>query len=166
MNTGQLLAAQLDGTRDWTLKLIADLPREAWSFQPGPGLAHPTWLCGHLAVSQNVLVLDRCMGRPQLPAEFVAHFPIGGPVKSTREYEYPAVDAILDTMADMHRRTLVAVRAMSDELLAEPAFGAGGSRHPHYSDKLGAVTHCARHEAFHAGQLATIRRLVGLPALR
>ncbi|RJP32060.1 MAG: DinB family protein [Phycisphaerales bacterium] len=166
MTTGRILAAQLEGTRDWTLKLIADLAGDAWSFQPGPGLAHPTWLCGHLAVSQHVLIFDRCMGRPMLPPEFVQHFPIGGPIKATSEHDYPPVASILDTMADMQRRTLAAVMDMADDLLREPAFGAGGARHPHYSDKLGAVTHCIRHEAFHAGQLATIRRLVGLPALR
>ena len=52
------------------------------------------------------------------------------------------------------------------DLQSEPAFGKDGAVHPHYTDKLGAVSHCARHEAFHAGQLATIRRLLGKPFLR
>ena len=56
---------------------------------------------------------------------------------------------------------------MSDSLLDEPAFGADGkSPHPHYKDKRGAVAHCNRHEAFHAGQLAMIRRLLGKTFLR
>ena len=55
---------------------------------------------------------------------------------------------------------------MDDALLAERAYGADGARHPHYDDKSGAVSHCNRHEAFHAGQIATIRRLLGKSFLR
>ncbi len=84
----------------------------------------------------------------------------GGP------HDYPPSERILEVMADTHSKTLAAVRGMSDELLAQSAFGKDGAIHPHYTDKLGAVSHCARHEAFHAGQLATIRRLLGKPFLR
>jgi hypothetical protein len=55
---------------------------------------------------------------------------------------------------------------MSDSLLAEAAFGGDGKPHPHYKDKCGVVAHCNRHEAFHAGQIAMIRRLLGKSFLR
>lgn len=167
MNTLQLLADQLDGTRDWTLKLLADFRGEDWSFAPAPGLAHATWLAGHLAVSQHTLIHVRVLGRGVLDEAFVAHFPIGGPVKSTREHDYPPIDAILRTLSDVHARTLAAIRGMDEKILATPAFAADGkSPHPHYHDKLGVITHANRHEAFHAGQLATIRRLLGRAFLR
>ena len=63
-------------------------------------------------------------------------------------------------------RTLAGVRGMSDDLLGEPAWGKDGRPHPHYRDKVGAVPHCAGHEAFHAGQLALIRRMLGKAFLR
>jgi hypothetical protein len=69
-------------------------------------------------------------------------------------------------MDEMHRGTLEAIAGMTDALLAQPAWGKDGAPHPHYKTKLGAVTHCARHEAFHAGQLALIRRLRGKSFLR
>ena len=50
--------------------------------------------------------------------------------------------------------------------LARPASGKDGNPHQHYQTVRGAVTHCNRHEAFHAGQLALIRRLLGKPFLR
>lgn len=166
MSLGSLLAEQLEWTRDWTLKLLNDVNGDDWLCQPAPGLAHPLWLCGHLAVAQNLLIHVRCLNKSVLPDAFAAHFPIGEPVKSGDEHDYPPAPEVQRVMADMHAKTLAAVRDMSDGLLAEPAFGKDGALHPHYRDKRGAVTHCCRHEAFHAGQLALLRRLRGRPFLR
>jgi hypothetical protein len=168
MTQGELLAEQLQGSREWTLKLLADIKGEEWTYQPGRGLAHPLWICGHLAASQDLLVFVRCLKRPAtLDTGFTSHFGIGGPVLAAGEHPFPSPQAVLETMHQMHERTLTAVRGMSDELLNEPAFAADGkSPHPHYRDKRGAVVHCGRHEAFHAGQLALIRRLLGKAFLR
>lgn len=167
MSIAEILAAQIDETREWTHRLIADLEGDDWTFQPAPGLAHPLWLCGHLAVSQDTLVHQRCLQSSVLTHDFIQHFPIGGPVKGAKEHTYPPVDTVLATMQDVHVRTLAAVRGMSAALLAEPCYAADGkSIHPHYRDKRGAVSHCSRHEAFHAGQIAMIRRLLGKGFLR
>ncbi len=167
MNQAELLARQFDDTREWTLKLMADLKGDDWCFQPAPGLAHPLFICGHLAVSQDVLIHNRCLGKPILDASFCSHFPIGVPVASTTEHDYPSLEMVIDTMNNIHTKTLAAIRTMSDTMLDEPAFGADGKTfHPHYQDKRGAVSHGSRHEAFHAGQLATIRRLLGKSFLR
>jgi len=158
----------MEFTREWTLKLLADLKPDDWTFQPATGLGHPLWLCGHLACSQDLLVFVRCLKREStLPAGFAAHFPIGGAVKSTAEHDYPSVETVLATMREVHARTVATVRVLSEALLDEPAFAADGkSPHPHYRDKRGAIAHCNRHEAFHAGQIAMIRRLRGKSFLR
>lgn len=52
MTHADLLAQQMDDTRDWTLKLLDDLQGDDWTFQPRPGMAHALWLCGHLAFAQ------------------------------------------------------------------------------------------------------------------
>ncbi len=161
-----LLAQQLDDARDWTRKLLADVREADWGFQPQPGLAHPLWICGHLAVSQNVLVHVRCLGVSVLPDAFAAKFTMGGPIKSLREWDYPSAEETRRVFDELHDRTLTAIGGMSDALLGEPAYGKDGAPHPHYRDKCGAVTHTARHEAFHAGQLALIRRLLGKTFLR
>ena len=167
MTQAELLARQLDDTRAWTVKLIEDLRGDDWHFQPAPGLAHPLWLCGHLACAEDLLVNVRCLGnRSQLPEEFTGHFPIGGPIASSAEYEYPDAGVVRKRMDEVHRMTLEAIREMSDTVLAEAAYGKDGQPHPHYTDKAGAVCHCSRHEGFHAGQLAMIRRLLGKPFLR
>lgn len=167
MTLADFLADQLNGTREWTLKLIADLRGDDWTHQPAPGMSHPLWLCGHLAVSQNTLVHVRCLHKPVMNDEFIAHFPIGTPVKSLGEHPFPSPQAVLAAMNRVHELTLTAIRGMTDAQLAEPAYAADGkSFHPHYRDKAGAIAHASRHEAFHAGQIASIRRLLGKPFLR
>lgn len=167
MTISESLARELADTRDWTLRLLADFAGDDFAFRPGPGLAHATWLCGHLAVSQHALVHVRVLGRGILDDAFCGHFTIGGPVKSTKEHSYPPVNDILRTMKEVHEKTLTVVRGIDERLLAEPAFAADGkSPHPHYKDKLGVIAHASRHEAFHAGQIALIRRLLGRSFLR
>ena len=166
MTQTELLAGQLDASRQWTLMLVADIKGEDWTYQPGPGLAHALWLCGHVASAQNTLIHVRCLSATTLDDSFKAHFALGKPVASAEEHAYPAAEIVRATMDEVHRKTLSAIQSMSDAMLDEPAFAADGGPHPHYSDKRGAVAHCNRHEAFHAGQLATIRRLLGTPFLR
>ena len=166
MTLSQFLADQLNGTREWTLKLLADFKGGDWTFQPGPGLAHALWTCGHLANSQHALVFVRCLKRAFLPEEFITHFPMGGPIKSAAEHAYPSVAEVRRVMDDVHAKTLAAVRELSFDALATPAYGADGKVHPHYSTVQGAIGHVDRHEAFHAGQIVMIRRLLGRTFLR
>ncbi len=168
MTQQELLARQLDEARDWTLKLIADLDGDDWFFQPAPGMAHPLWLCGHLASAQSSLIHVRCLKRQSVLDEaFQKHFGHGVPVASATAHDFPPAGEVRRWMDEVHEATLVAVRGVTDELLAEPCFGPDGKTpHPHYTDKAGAISHCSRHEAFHAGQIASIRRLLGKPFLR
>lgn len=167
MKLGEIMADQMAGTREWTLKLIADLKGDEWTFQPAPGMGHALWLCGHLACAEDLLVNLRALGRTSVVAPaFAAHFPIGEVVKSAQEHDYPTPAEIQRVMAETHQQVLAAIRATPDNVLAEPAYGKDGQPHPHYRDKRGVLSHCARHEAFHAGQIATIRRLLGKAFLR
>jgi uncharacterized damage-inducible protein DinB len=168
MKYTQMLVDQLEGTRDWTLKLLADLDGDDWTFQPAEGMAHALWLCGHLSCAQDLLVFTRVLGRDAVLAEdFTSHFPIGSPVASTTDHQYPSSSAIRSTMDDMQKRTLAAIGDMTEGQLAEPAFaGDGTSVHPHYRTKGGAIAHLNRHEAFHAGQISSLRRLLGKSFLR
>ena len=166
MNNAELLAEQLQGSRDWTLTLIADLEGDDWGFQPTRGTQHALWICGHLASAQNTLVFKRCLGRDELSAEFGDHFPIGAPVLSFGDHPFPSPRDVRAEMDRMQAKTVEAVAGLDDAKLAKPAFGAEGKAHPHYATVCGAISHLARHEAFHAGQLALLRRLMGKSFIR
>ncbi len=166
MTTAELLTDQIRRTREWTLLLIDDVEGDDWFFQPADGVQHAMWLCGHLACAQELLLFQRCIDRPTLDPEFMAHFPIGAAVKSGTAHTWPAPQTVLATMAEMQKRTEDVVIELDDALLAEPAFGKDGAKHPHYDTKAGAISHLIRHEGFHCGQLATLRRLMGKSFLR
>lgn len=166
MNILEVLAEQLDRSREWTKLLLADIDGDDWTYQPEPGMAHALWLAGHLASAQNSLIHVRVLGLSPMPSEFSHHFPIGAPVKSANEHDYPSAEHVIRVMDTTHADTLNLVRDMDPAILSEPALGKGGKPHPHYGTKLTAITHCNRHEAFHAGQIASLRRLMGKSFLR
>ncbi len=166
MNAGENLALAVDGSREWTLKLIADVSGDEWTFQPQEGVQHILWLCGHLACAEALLVLVRVGGGDNPDPEFSKHFPVGGPVASAGEYDYPLPAAVRERMAATHDVVLEAIRGMNEQQLNEPCYGKHGKPHPHYTTKRGAIDHCVRHEGFHAGQIAMLRRLMGKPFLR
>lgn len=167
MSKSRLLAGALDGSRVWTRKLIADLDGDAWFYQPSPGAQHVLWICGHLAVASDLLVTVRCCQRAALVSEaFSSHFPIGADVKSADDHSFPSPAVVCDEMDRVHGAVLEQIRALSDSQLSAPALGAGGAVHPHYATVEGAIVHAARHESFHAGQIAMLRRLMGKRFLR
>ncbi len=167
MTVAGVLADQMDDTRRWLLLLVEDIEGQEWGFQPAPGMAHPLWLCGHVAVAQNLLIFNRCLGTSELDDEFISQFPLRQPVKVMAEHPFPTPAEVIKVMSDMHARAVQVVRRLTDEFLAEPAYGKDETTiNPHYRDKCGAIAHVARHEAFHAGQIASIRRLLGKPFLR
>lgn len=167
MSIAELLATQMTLTRKWTKSLVGDFSGDEWTFQPREGMAHALWLCGHIAVSQYSLIFVRCLGGTALEAGFRDHFAPGGDVPAAAVHEFPAAVEVLERMDTIHDQARAAVRGMSQALLAEPAFSRDGqTAHPLYQDKMGAVSHSIRHEAFHAGQIASIRRLLGKTFLR
>ena len=166
MTIPELLRDQFRRTREWTSMLIADFDGSDWFFQPTPGTAHALWLCGHLASAQETLLFNRCLNASVLDDEFKNHFPIGAPIQSVDEYEWPTSEHVLNKMADMQQRAETAILEIDISILDDRAYGKDGSTHPHYDTKAGAISHMIRHEAFHAGQLATLRRLLGKQFLR
>ncbi|NOT00249.1 MAG: DinB family protein [Phycisphaerales bacterium] len=166
MSIANWVAEQVDVSRDWTKKLLADVTGEEWTFQPAPGIQHVLWLCGHLAVSEHLLVVTRALGGEPPDAKFAEHFAIGKPVSAAGDHSYPLAHAVIAQMDATHAKALAAIRGASDAKLAEPCFGKDGVIHPHYKTVYGAIAHCARHESFHAGQIAMLRRLQGKAFLR
>ncbi len=166
MKVAELLANQLDGSRLWTLKLLEDVSGDEWTFQPFAGSQHILWTCGHLAVAEHLLVLTRCLGGPAPDPAFAIHFPIGGPVQSADKYSFPSPEAIREAMRETHQKVVSAIPKMNELELEKPCFGADGKPHPHYRTNAEAIAHCSRHEGFHAGQIALLRRLLGKPFLR
>ena len=162
MEPADFLADELAKTRAWTKQLLADFSGEDWACQPGEGMFHAVWLIGHIAWAQHGLVAIRCFGEGPVVTAYADPFKIGSTPAPVSRKAYPAVDDLVAHFDRVQEDTLAKVRSMS----AEDLEASAGKPHPMFTTKGGAVMHSTRHEAFHAGQIATIRRILGRAPLR
>jgi hypothetical protein len=163
MEPGTFMANELTKTREWTQQLLEDFEGDDWGYQLKDELFHATWLVGHVAWAQHGLVMRRCFGEGPLDAAFSDPFKIGttpGPVSGGA---YPAVGDLLAHFDRVQEMVVDKVRGMT---AADLETTLEGKPHPMFSTRGGAVVHSTRHEAFHAGQIATIRRMLGRSPLR
>lgn len=165
MNARDIILDQLQWTRQTTLGTFAEFNIGQRLFQPAPGVNHPLWLLGHIAASEDHLILGYCQGRSLLPPECGKLFgmkstPLSDPAA------YPSGEDLLETLARVHQAAMDYVRAASDAELALPPVGF--DKMPDrakelFPTRLRSAWFHANHEAMHSGQLSYIRRLLGKP---
>lgn len=163
MEPAAFLADELAKTREWTKQLLADLDGDDWGFQLKEEMYHATWLVGHIAWAQHGLVMRRCFGEGPLDNAYADPFKIGTTPVPLGEGTYPAVGDLVAHFDRVQEMVVEKVRGMTG---ADLETTLEGKPHPMFTTKGSAVVHSTRHEAFHAGQIATIRRMLGRSPLR
>ncbi len=157
------LIATIEHTRNQTLELVADLSDEQIVRQPAPGTNHPAWVLGHLLfVDGNFLAL---LGGqpPRLEPNWKEVYGAGStPVADQARYK--PKQFYLDRMAKVHGQTLARLQSLTPADLAKP------HPDPARRERFATLGHAVMlygtwHEAYHAGQLSTWRRVLGLPAV-
>ncbi len=165
MNKVELLADQLQAARRWTLSLLDDIPESTWFDMSAAGHTHVAWQVGHLTSSIAYLIHVRCLGKAFeecLPTDFRERFGIGSsPVADAAAH--PPVSELRALFDRVHAEAVAAVSVMSAEELSGPVDGEPDSV---FTTKEKAVSMAVTHEAFHAGQIAMLRRLSGKGPLR
>jgi hypothetical protein len=165
VNKAELLAERLQAARRWTLSLLNDYPDSTWFDMSTSGHTHVAWQVGHITASMVSLIHVRCLGKSFedcLPADFRDKFGIGSsPVADAAAH--PPVAEIRALFERVHAEAVAAVAEMSEADLSSPA---AGPPHPLFTTREEAVATAVMHEAFHAGQLAMLRRLAGKGPLR
>jgi len=159
------LIDRLEAAARWTNDLTKDIDEGRWFEAPREDLGHVAWQLGHIAVSRIALVHVRCGERTVedcCDPHLVKIFGRGSTPVANPE-SYPALGVIRALYTETHEQVLKLVRELpADALQKETA----GPPHPMFNDKAGAISMAAMHECFHCGQLALMRRLWGMPALR
>ena len=142
--------------------LVSDVPDERMSEQPLPGVNHPAWILGHLAVTaeRGSKLLG---GDAQLPEEWWAKFGPGSKTSASRA-DYPGKDELIAAADASFERFRAAAAAATAEQVGAP------SQHPRSKDKLPKVGDLAAflltgHFGIHIGQLSMWRRMIGMPPL-
>jgi hypothetical protein len=139
-------------------ELMKEIPDERLAEQPLPGVNHPAWIIGHLALTGDFAV--KLLGGEQtLPKSWILQF---GP-KSTPSTErdiYPTKEELLNQL--MERFELARQLAVSPD----PEAMSRPNPRPHMVKRLPTVADLVSflltgHLALHLGQLSVWRRMIG-----
>lgn len=160
-----MLTDQIRAARAYTESLLdADDPAD-WFRMPTEGVSHVAWQVGHLAFAGYRLALERVRGpRPddvQLISDaFLAQFGRGSSPDPDPS-SYPDAAEIRATFDRVQARVITELAVLDDAELDRPV----AVPHRLCGTKAEILAWAARHEMFHAGQIALLRRLLGRPPL-
>ncbi len=146
---------------DYARRLVADLPEGRMTEQPAPGMNHPLWVLGHLAICTDYaagILGDKTQACPDAwHREFgPSSIPVPDPpVRPTRDELWTALES-------GHARVEALLPRADPATLAEPH--AIDFLRPAIRTNGELLAHLlTTHEAIHLGQLSTWRRAAGLP---
>ncbi len=164
--TGALIATSLNYTIGYAHDLVHSIPAERFCEMPSPGMNHPAFCIGHLAIYANhVLGLIGCPDRKIVMPFGDEHFKNGAPCVA-QDGRYPSKQVICDTFNSGWKTVLAALPAVEDNVFASehPAEGRFKELFPTRGDVTNFL--CGPHNMVHLGQISSWRRAAGLGSAR
>lgn len=154
------LVHSLSASRALVNRFIEDLTPADYLHRPCAGGNCAAWIVGHLVMSERgILGRIGVIDLPPLPEGFEKRFARDEAAPKSAEYGDVTV---LGPLFNRHRELLIErVKGMAAEALD----AALPKPHPMFSTVGEMVNFMGTHVAMHAGQLSTIRRTLGRPAL-
>ena len=144
--------------RNMTDGLLEGVAYRDWLRQPVPTGQHVLWIVGHLARADDWGLIALGL-KSRLLDDIAEFFARGRPVTSDPQ-DYPAPEAVHEVYRASHQRFMDRLDVISDADLDRPTCGAIAR----FAPNLGTLLQShVWHEGFHGGQLALIRRYLGLP---
>lgn len=148
----------LEFTRAMSNRILQDWPQDKYAFQNSPHDNHPLWVVGHIACTD--VWFSTLVGVNLKIDEALAKKFGGGSKPSANAKDYPSFPE-LHRMFEQNRAAMVEwFKAAPESLLASDISAQTGG---FATSPLDAMLKCAWHEGWHFGQVATIRRSLGLP---
>ena len=147
-----------------TLQLADSIPEEKRYKQLKEGKAHPLWLIGHIANTNN-LVVNRwcCEGESQLPKEYIKMFgpDFGGGAPPTSDASfYPSWDEVVDSYRKLHEACTAGIATLTEEqLLGDLRGGAPDAMKERFGSVSNTILSMVGHDNYHRGQMAMINAL-------
>jgi hypothetical protein len=142
--------------------LAGDIADERMTEQPLPGVNHPAWILGHLALSADS-ACGMLGAAKELPAEWTTLFGRGSKPSTSRD-DYLSRDELLRTVENGFERLRQQAASATPEQLAQL------STNPFTKESLPTVQDAVAflltgHLGSHLGQLSMWRRMIGLVPL-
>jgi hypothetical protein len=159
----ETLAETMDDMRKLTLHYFKrlngfDIYRRFPAGDQGKELNSACWIMGHLAVSQNYLMLQ-AIGGERVSIPWAGAFSIGS--SGELPLHEPTIDEILMLQQAVHEKSLDYIRSLDEKALSIPS--VYGFAYSTEDSRRGLIRHAIRHEGVHAGQLAWLCVLHGAP---
>lgn len=155
------LVSQLKFAHDRVLELIDDFPDEQAFFQSAPTDGHLLWTLGHLAITNEWLMSKICAnGSPvTLDKAWQPLFGFGSVVQAESTL-YPDLASVRGQFDTSHAEFVNVISSLNDDQLLDPAPAdrSGG----HIPTAAAAAGIKAWHDGWHAGQLSSLRKALGL----
>lgn len=149
-------------TLTYAEKLVADIDDAEMTVLPHPGMNHPAWILGHVALGSDLVA--RLLNHPMLTDKaWAAKFGPGSSSLDDRE-RYPSKSDLLDMLHQTHDHAVKLIEAAPDEAMQST------NETPFFPDVFPTVgdliAHLiSTHPATHLGQLSAWRRCVGKDAV-
>jgi hypothetical protein len=167
MNRIKIIDEQAQQTREFTKKLIYEVPEDKWYTTPQQINSNIAWQVGHLIMSQNFHSITVVAGanekiKETIPLkEYAALYAMGAtPLQNREAGPLPSILKRQLDFVDMVAREVLF--ALSDDELDNPLVTTGFP-HPVAKTKYEALTWSFKHEMWHCGQISMIKRIIGIP---
>ena len=147
----------LEIARGGTLFAFEKTPDDVMLTQVVPNGVHPTWILGHLAVTDDACLSWLAGIDHTLPAEWHSRYGMGSVV--AQGDRYPQRDELMKAMEERRSALLRWTESNTDEQLIAPAEGKVADLAP--SNQV-FLLQLSLHDGIHLGQLVTARRMAGL----
>ena len=139
--------------------LVAGVSAAQAVAQPAGLVNHICWSIGHLAVTSNVVMME-LGGEMGFPQEWMERFFPGVPITGDVD-AYPTLADLMEQLESVHGRLASHLPTLSAEALAAPPQMELVQRRFDQVGKFAAYAMTA-HEGVHLGQMADVRRALGL----
>lgn len=151
----------MEFARSLLLAMVEATPDEKLYQVPAEGGNHAAWVIGHVAVTDDGIRTLLGGGERVLSDQWHALFDRGVACKPGAE-GYPSREELLDGLARARTAVVAWFSGLSESELNEPLTGGIAQL---AKDRIMMMGSLASHEAFHAGQISTARRVFGMPPL-
>lgn len=153
--------AHIRFTHDSVNSFVKGVDRTQATAQAPGNPNHVVWTLGHLATSYHWFA--NCVdGKGSKPPEGYDKLFGMGSKPTDNPAEYPSLEEVAQAFSDARDRVVEAANALTNEtLFSAPAQDTQGW----ITDRHDALLKAAWHNGWHIGQLASLRKALGLPAV-
>lgn len=149
----------------YTLHLLEKIPFDLWEITPAGLDTNVSWQVGHLILGicyNNILVVNGAISEALKALPMKAYFEVFGIGSNPKDYsgQFPP-EQLLNDLKTMQQAALNVVQSLTEEELSQPL---APTKFPHPVAKLKteAVNHSYHHTQWHNGQIAMLKRVLGV----